>query len=275
MNRLRRHRPTPATVIACIALLVALGGTGYAATSLAPNSVGAKQLKKDAVVNSKIKNNAVNGKKVKDNSLTGADILESSLAQVPTAANATHATSADSATNATNATNASTLNSLSSAAFARSSLPAGQLETGNFAAWGTGIGFIGVTINFAIPLSSNVPGTNAQFIASGAAFTAQCPAPGQAAAGYLCVYERAQGNRNPGGGSQPIWRSEGAIDEGASKTGFWIWYTAPGAGGSWSYGEWAVRAPASSSSPAVTPTRAAQLPPNLSGRNSALGFLAR
>ena len=45
MKLLRRLRPSPALVVACIALLVALGGTGYAATQLAPrNSVGTLQV---------------------------------------------------------------------------------------------------------------------------------------------------------------------------------------------------------------------------------------
>ena len=45
MTRLRRYRPTPSIVIACVALLVALGGTGYAATVLPRNSVGTAQVK--------------------------------------------------------------------------------------------------------------------------------------------------------------------------------------------------------------------------------------
>jgi hypothetical protein len=36
-------------VIASVALMVALGGTGYAAVALAPNSVGTAQLKNNAV----------------------------------------------------------------------------------------------------------------------------------------------------------------------------------------------------------------------------------
>ena len=48
--RLLRHRPSPAMVVACIALLVALGGTSVAAVSaLAPNSVGTPQLRPAAV----------------------------------------------------------------------------------------------------------------------------------------------------------------------------------------------------------------------------------
>jgi len=41
MHRITRFRPSPALVVASIALLVALGGTGFAAVTVAaPNSVG-------------------------------------------------------------------------------------------------------------------------------------------------------------------------------------------------------------------------------------------
>ena len=59
-------------VVACLALLVALGGTGMAAaTQLAKNSVGTAQLKDGAVSNPKIKNNAINSA---DKSLCNAQI---------------------------------------------------------------------------------------------------------------------------------------------------------------------------------------------------------
>lgn len=45
MSFCRRFRPSPAMVVACLALLVALGGTGYAATRLPPNSVTTVQVK--------------------------------------------------------------------------------------------------------------------------------------------------------------------------------------------------------------------------------------
>jgi hypothetical protein len=54
MSRLSRHL-SPALVIACLALLAAVGGTGYAAMALPPGSVGTKQLKNGAVVASKVK----------------------------------------------------------------------------------------------------------------------------------------------------------------------------------------------------------------------------
>lgn len=55
MKWLSRLRPSPSTVIAMIALAVALGGTGYAAIVLPANSVGTKQLKASAVTSVKVK----------------------------------------------------------------------------------------------------------------------------------------------------------------------------------------------------------------------------
>ena len=49
------RRPSPALVISCIALTVALGGTSYATVLQVPrNSVGPAQLKTAAVTNPKI-----------------------------------------------------------------------------------------------------------------------------------------------------------------------------------------------------------------------------
>jgi hypothetical protein len=64
MNRFRLPRPSPAMVVALIALSVALGGVGYA-MSLPRNSVGTKQLKKNAVNSSKVKNRSLLAKDFK------------------------------------------------------------------------------------------------------------------------------------------------------------------------------------------------------------------
>src|SRR5213593_1379021 len=66
-NRIRRwvlarrgvRLPAPSTVVAGIALLIALGGVGYAATVLPVGSVGTAQLKNGAVVSSKVKNRSL------------------------------------------------------------------------------------------------------------------------------------------------------------------------------------------------------------------------
>jgi hypothetical protein len=55
MGRLRRLRLSPAVVVASVALLVALGGTGYAAVYLPANSVGTAQLKNGAVTALKVR----------------------------------------------------------------------------------------------------------------------------------------------------------------------------------------------------------------------------
>ena len=58
MRRLRRVL-TPANVIACTALFVALGGTGWAGQVIGRGAVGSTQLKSNAVTSSKIANGAV------------------------------------------------------------------------------------------------------------------------------------------------------------------------------------------------------------------------
>ena len=72
------ERLSYANVIATLALFLALGGVGIAATKLPKNSVGTKQLKK----------NSVTGAKVKKHTLTGKDINLAKLGTVPSATNA-------------------------------------------------------------------------------------------------------------------------------------------------------------------------------------------
>ena len=78
MPRIRKHL-TYANVVASLALFLVIGsGAAYAASHLAKNSVGARQLRA----------NAVTGEKVKDGSITGADVDASTLGQVPSAKSA-------------------------------------------------------------------------------------------------------------------------------------------------------------------------------------------
>lgn len=59
----------PATIIATLALLVALGGAGYAATK-----IGTAQLKNGAVTTAKIRNNAVTTAKITNNAVNSAKL---------------------------------------------------------------------------------------------------------------------------------------------------------------------------------------------------------
>ena len=89
-------RPSPAMIVALIALVAALSGTAYAA--LGKNSVGTRQLKAKAVTSGKIANNAVTSAKVAKNSLTGADVNVGALGTVPSADHAGSAGNADTVT---------------------------------------------------------------------------------------------------------------------------------------------------------------------------------
>jgi hypothetical protein len=89
MRRLPIHvrlaRPSPAMVVACIALLVALTGTSFAAVNaLAPNSVGPAQLRTGAVTNAKLRTNAVTSIKVANRSLLRSDFAPGQLSAGPT-----------------------------------------------------------------------------------------------------------------------------------------------------------------------------------------------
>jgi hypothetical protein len=89
MRTLALRRPSPALVVACIALLVALGGTSIAAVTQVPkNSVGANQLKSNAVTTPKIKNAAVNASKIANNAVVAAKIASNAVTSPKIAANA-------------------------------------------------------------------------------------------------------------------------------------------------------------------------------------------
>ena len=83
MTIIRRHLGSPAMIVACVSLVVALGGVSYAAGVLPQNSVGTAQLKKKAVTGAKLKNNAVTGAKVKNRTLMAADFKAGQLTEGP------------------------------------------------------------------------------------------------------------------------------------------------------------------------------------------------
>jgi hypothetical protein len=74
--RLFVRRPSPAMIVASLALLVAAAGTGYAAVALPANSVGTAQLR----------NNAITSAKVRNGSLVRADFKSGQLLRGPAGA---------------------------------------------------------------------------------------------------------------------------------------------------------------------------------------------
>ena len=84
MSKPRKHRPSPALVIACVALLISLGGTGYATVLQVPrNSVGTLQLQRNAVKAAKIAPNAVRAGHVLNGTLLVEDFKSGQIPQGP------------------------------------------------------------------------------------------------------------------------------------------------------------------------------------------------
>jgi hypothetical protein len=70
MGRILRHRPSPALVIALIALFVALGGVSY---GVATNSIDSREIKNNSVSTRDLKNNSVTSLDVKNGALGRSD----------------------------------------------------------------------------------------------------------------------------------------------------------------------------------------------------------
>lgn len=79
----RSMRPSPALLVAILALLVAMGGTSYAAVTLSKNSVASKHIKNGQVKRADLKASAVNSAKVKDGSLAARDFRAGELPEGP------------------------------------------------------------------------------------------------------------------------------------------------------------------------------------------------
>ena len=103
MKRLAALRPSPALVIACIALFVALGGVSYGLATgsidsreIADNTIRSKDIRDNSVYSRDLRNNdirdidirngTIKGRDVAKNTLTGDNVNMAKLGQVPDAA---------------------------------------------------------------------------------------------------------------------------------------------------------------------------------------------
>jgi hypothetical protein len=98
--RLLHKRPSPALVIACLALFVSLGGVSYGVATgfidsreIKNNTIRTQDIRNSEVRGRDIRNSTIQGADVAFNTLKGADIEESSLGKVPSAASADSAAS--------------------------------------------------------------------------------------------------------------------------------------------------------------------------------------
>jgi hypothetical protein len=200
-----KHRPSPAMVIAIVALIVALGGTGYAAIKLPANSVGTTQLK----------SNAVTSVKVKNGSLLRADFKSG---QVPVGP--------EGPAGAPGAAGPA-----GPAGPFPDALPSGKTVRGAFNIGGTAAA-AGALANSSISfIYAFATAPTVKVVLQGAAAPAECSGNAtfpQAQAGFVCIYEESKTN------------SVGVTLNAVNRSGATIFTNSSAAGGFFSYGTWAA-----------------------------------
>lgn len=224
VRRLRPHL-TYANVVATLCLFIVLGGTGYAASKISgkrikTRSIAQRALKDHTIGRGKIRAHTLTGAQIRADSLGNAEIANGGLeaAHATTAdraARASEATHADDAAHATDATHAETATAADNSSHAEtassaddatklggtaageyrrfdSTLPSGKSESGDFGirvpAPAASTGFIAQSVTFPTPLTTRIPGANVVYTALPSTNT-HCTGPGQAEAGFLCIYE--------------------------------------------------------------------------------------
>jgi hypothetical protein len=219
-------------IVACIALIAALGGTSYAAVTLAANSVGTKQLKKNAVISSK----------VKDRSLLAKDFKAGQLPRGPRGLQGPQGPQGlQGLKGDTGAQGLQGVQGVQGPAGPfPDTLPTGKTIRGRYGmGWSpTGSGqAMESSISFIYPLAA---APTAHFIASGGTPPTGCPgtaANPQADPGHLCVYEDNTGITS----STAVCSSFSC--PGADKYGAQLrTFSTAASGYAWSRGTWAVTA---------------------------------
>jgi hypothetical protein len=226
--------PSPAFVVAMIALFVALTGTAVATNSATLALITGKQ----------IKNGSITGLDVKNKSLTPKDFRGSvrgprglagaagpaGAAGTPGAAGAKGDKGDKGDTGAPGQDLVST-----------STLTPGQTLTGVFIASGgdSTSGYATTNWQFHPRLPANLDGSHAIFQEPGTTST-ECPAIDTASPGYLCVYANQFANMT----FNSFNNTEGT--QGVNRNGGLVFFDVTG-GSSYATGRWAVRAPLSDS----------------------------
>jgi hypothetical protein len=215
MKGILKQLRSPAMIVACIALVVALGGASYAAGVLPKNSVGSKQLRKWAVKPSKVAPRTI--------SLFKGQRGDTGARGEPGAKGESGPKGEAGPKGETGPPGPFP-----------EVLPSGKTIRGAYTAYDVASGSGSHTrdsISFGFPLPSN---PKAHFIAEGGPADPNCPGSGaapQAAPGHLCVYEDVA----TGTASTQIIAT--------SKYGALVAAGASGAGLFGSSGTWAVTGP--------------------------------
>lgn len=219
-------KPSPAMLIALVALFVALGGSSYAAVSLSKNSVANKHLKDDSVTSAE----------VKKESLAASDLKESAREKLRGAQGPQGVAGPQGPAGPQGSQGATG----PAGPFPDGSLPPGKTIRGAYSFRGPASdAFSATALSFGFLLASApVP----HFVDPALPPPSQCQgsaANPEAQAGHLCVYETLGANRGTVTFLDPGAQTTGAGREGA------VMQADDNAGSTtvYSYGTWAVTSP--------------------------------
>lgn len=81
-TKLKRGRPSPAMIVAIIALIVGLTGTAVAGVATI-SKISGKTVKKNTLPGNRIKKDTLSGDRITKDTVTGKQVQESSLSRVP------------------------------------------------------------------------------------------------------------------------------------------------------------------------------------------------
>ena len=176
-----------ANVVAVLALCIALGGSATAVTITGRGKVTGNQ----------IQNSSVTGKDVKNESLTGLDVLNGSLfatdfaaGQIPAGEQGAQGPQGPQGDQGPKGDKGDQGDP------GPSTIASGETVSGYYFAGGTAADANSFsTSNFYFPLDAP-GGTTLEFVGKSAAVTANCPLIGEAAPGFLCIYERQDVNQD-------------------------------------------------------------------------------
>ncbi len=76
MRRILKRRPSPAMVVALIALFVAMGGVSY---GVATGSIDGREIKNNTVKSGDLRNNDIRGKDIRTSTIGGSDVASNTL----------------------------------------------------------------------------------------------------------------------------------------------------------------------------------------------------
>ena len=249
-------RVSPAMGVACVALVLALGGTSFAqgAARGVGKLISGSKIKKGSIPGNRLVKGGVTGDRIKTNSITGKQIDEKTLGPVPSAMTAQKVTLAERATNAQRATNADNSLALGGTAaagyqtFSTHPIPSGSTVTGAFGL-SSNVTVPGVTGNDVTqvvqlpgPASTDLTDATVNF-ANAAGVTdadAACtgtPLAPTAPAGKVCLYLSATQGLGTAVDGAAIPLLSG------SRAGFLVHAANVSGGGTGVFGTWAYTAP--------------------------------